>query len=77
MVLANDLPTDSVLRRHALTEYHRDLGLPPSDAVLRRHYEQLKAAQQMSASAPPTPRASPPSPSGGGLFGWLRRLLGA
>ena len=116
------LPTDSVLRRHALTELNRILGLPPTDSVLRRHYEQLqsagpaRAAQPVAAATPaaapaaaPKPvRAAPaaaavaaapavaaarpavapirqtpvapaapaaPAPSGG-LFGWLRRLLG-
>ncbi len=47
------LPTDSVLRRHALTERNRILGLPPTDSVLRRHYEQLQAASLASVAVPP------------------------
>ena len=128
MVLTDDLPTDSVLHRHALTERNRQLGLPPSDAVLRRHYDQLQAAllqgsravgtvgavgavgavgssprseaapARVAAAAPAAAvaspsRAAPPQPAAasttppaatptaqaasGGLFGWLRRLLGA
>jgi ribonuclease E len=112
-------PTHSVLRRHATTERNRVLGLPPSDSVLRRHYEQLlsvaaqpqaptaalpqafaaptrataasaqmpaarpvQAAAAAPATAPVTAPAQAPAPAaaaaaGGGLFGWLRRLLGA
>ena len=82
MDFLNDLPTDSVLRRHALTERNRILGLPPSDSVLRRHYEQLQTAREMGVTDAPArtqaaARADAPSPSGGGLLGWLRRLLGA
>ncbi len=101
MVLLDKLPTDSVLRRHAITERLRALGLPPTDVVLRRHHDQLVAslearaaaaeaarlAPPARAAAPIAPAISPPArpapqaapvaaPSGGGLFGWLRRLLG-
>ena len=31
MALSDSLPSDSVLRRHALTERNRILGLPPTD----------------------------------------------
>ncbi len=52
------LPQDSVLRRHAMTERNRVLGLPPTDSVLKRHFAQLQAA---SASAPAAmPRAAAP-----------------
>ena len=104
MVLLDKLPTDSVLRRHAITERLRALGLPPTDAVLRRHHDQLVASLEARAAAAeaarraasaaarpaparvaapvaaprPAPVAAPAAkPSGGGLFGWLRRLLGA
>ncbi|RZS53385.1 hypothetical protein [Sphaerotilus mobilis] len=104
MVLLDNLPTDSVLRRHATTERLRALGLPPTDVVLRRHHDQLvdslqaraaaseaarRAASTVARPAParvsapvaaprPAPAAAPAAtPSGGGLFGWLRRLLGA
>ncbi|BDI03806.1 hypothetical protein [Sphaerotilus microaerophilus] len=117
MVLTDDLPTDSVLHRHALTERNRRLGLPPTDAVLRRHYDQLQAALLQGgravdtatrnsqapasaparaaavAAAPAAQRTAPPRSAAthvtptttapaapaprGGLFGWLRRLLGA
>jgi hypothetical protein len=68
MVLSNDLPTDSVLRRHAVTEKQRILGLPPTDSVLRRHYEQLQAAlqdggQADAAAARVAPRASTAGPT--------------
>jgi len=90
MTTLTDIPTDSVLQRHAMTELNRILGLPPSDSVLRRHYEQLRAAQTMGGSeaspssssasapmqAPAANRAAEPSPARGGLMGWLRRLLG-
>ncbi|MCB1906628.1 MAG: hypothetical protein KDH15_04605 [Rhodocyclaceae bacterium] len=106
---ADALPEDSVLRRHAETERNRQLGLPPTDSVLKRHYAQLrqmaaaagsaspaKPALQPAAKAAATPRAAAtpaaaasaappraepaatrPAPSGGGLLGWLKRLLGA
>ncbi|MCB1895003.1 MAG: hypothetical protein H6945_15455 [Zoogloeaceae bacterium] len=103
---ADALPEDSVLRRHAETERNRQLGLPPTDSVLKRHYMQLQqrsAAPAAGATARATPRPSaqpaapaqpgaraasapPPRPdaavasqpsSGGGLLGWLKRLLGA
>ena len=104
MVLLHTLPEDAVLRRHALTERQRVLGLPPTDSVLQRHYAQLQAMQgsaaTVTASAPVAPAtqpeasaaakpisasvrpahspAAPAQPSGGGgLFGWLKRLLGA
>jgi hypothetical protein len=89
MVLPNDLPTDSVLRRHAATEQNRILGLPPSDSVLRRHYEQLGTMRPVGATAAPAPApraparaqvatpASAPSPAKGGIWGWIQRLLGA
>jgi hypothetical protein len=94
MVLMDNLPTDSVLRRHAITERERELGLPPTDSVLRRHYEQLMGLLQGDAAQPGAParpatagaplraaaaqpaRAAAAPSSGGGLFGWLRRLLG-
>ena len=39
------------------------LNQPPTDSVLRRHYEQLRAAQSVGA-APPPPAARPvPTPS--------------
>jgi len=103
MALSDSLPSDSVLRRHAQTERNRILGLPPTDAVLRRHFDQwqtTQAAQQARTAAvprvatpakspavqPPRPRIPPApvpmtaprsaAPSGGGLFGWLRRVLG-
>lgn len=85
MFLPDNLPSDSVLRRHALTEYHRMLGLPPTDSVLRRHFDSLpKTAFSPAAAAPATrgaahpsarPAASAPA-GGGGLMGWLRRLFG-
>ncbi|MDP4301094.1 hypothetical protein [Leptothrix discophora] len=67
MVLLDNLPTDSVLRRHATTERLRSLGLPPSDAVLRRHHDQHVAALQVRAAAAdaarraaaPLPRSAP------------------
>ncbi|MCB1929279.1 MAG: hypothetical protein KDH17_14760 [Rhodocyclaceae bacterium] len=103
---ADALPEDSVLRRHAETERNRQLGLPPTDSVLKRHYMQLqqlsaapaagaatrttpRPAAQPAATARPAARAAsvPPSrpqpaaasqpSSGGGLLGWLKRLLGA
>lgn len=108
MVLLDNLPTDSVLRRHAVAERMRALGLPPTDAVLRRHHDQLVGAVQARAAAAeaarieaalaaslaatraasraaaaraarpaPAPVAAPAPSSGGGLFGWLRRLLGS
>lgn len=100
MTLLDALPTDSVLRRHALTERERQLGWPPTDSVLRRHHAQWRAmiasqgateaaAPSTSAATAPAvaarrPAAMPasaasaaaPAPSGG-LWGWLKRLLGA
>lgn len=101
MTLLDALPTDSVLRRHALTERERQLGWPPTDSVLRRHHAQWRA---MLASQGATPAAASPSPAAtvaapavvaratpaaaaaaapvntpapaGGLWGWLKRLLG-
>lgn len=104
MTLSDNLPTDSVLRRHAQAERNRILGLPPTDSVLRRHHGQLQSVLQgaspagslvraaamaaprpAAASTPPrveAPRTAAIAPAapktdGGGLFGWLRRLLGA
>ncbi|HYN77259.1 MAG TPA: hypothetical protein VES73_05650 [Lamprocystis sp. (in: g-proteobacteria)] len=66
------------------------MNQPPTDSVLRRHYEQLRAAQN-AASTPPTVRpAAPPSaptavravpaapakPQDKGIRGWLGRLFG-
>jgi hypothetical protein len=80
MVLHNDLPTCSVQRRHAMAERARVLGLPPSDSVLRRHYEQLLGAQRPAAAeagvASAARRRAAPASAGGGLMGWLRRLFG-
>jgi len=69
-----------------------DLDQPPTDSVLRRHYEQLRAARSAAppaaapsaaprpASAPaPTraaPPAAPPEPPAQGVRGWLGRLFG-
>jgi hypothetical protein len=52
-----------VLRRHAETERNRELGLPPTDSVLRRHYAHLLATLQSVAAptvgaAAAAPRAS-------------------
>lgn len=67
----DDLPTDSVLRRHAITERNRAAGLPPTDAVLRRHHDQWMsvllatpvtfpaAAPAKSAAAPAAARPAP------------------
>lgn len=88
MFLPEDLPSDSVLRRHALTEYQRLLGLPPTDSVLRRHFEHLPSSASRAAPVLPAaassshdaPRSHAQAParasSGGGLMGWLRRLFG-
>jgi hypothetical protein len=60
MDFLNDLPTDSVLRRHALTERNRVLlGLPPTDSVLQRHHAQWLAAQAASPGAAAAPPAAP------------------
>lgn len=61
MTLTDDLPTDSVLRRHAIAERNRILGLPPGDSVLRRHHEQLQSILPGAAraSAPSRVRAMP------------------
>lgn len=109
MVLSHTLPEDSVLRRHALTEMQRVLGLPPTDSVLQRHYAQLQsmntgaaavaapavpASPAVAAARPAAPKpaaaaapamaqpvrpapAAPQASGGGGLIGWLKRLLGA
>lgn len=61
MVFTDDLPTDSVLRRHALTERNRILGLPPTDAVLRRHYAQWQAVLQGGRTAGAPLRSAPPA----------------
>jgi hypothetical protein len=63
MALSDSLPSDSVLRRHALSERNRILGLPPTDAVLRRHHEQWEAAQaaQLAGAAPLASSAAPRS----------------
>ena len=71
MTLLNDLPTDSVLRRHALAERQRVLGLPPTDSVLRRHYLQWTEAQQAAPAPARVPQAAarvaapanPPAPA--------------
>lgn len=78
MVVQNDLPTCSVQRRHALAERARVLGLPPSDSVLKRHYEQLLGAQRpaVDGAATAVSGGAARGGSGGGLFGWLRRLFG-
>lgn len=78
-----NFPEDSTLRRHyesaAAIKRQARLAQPPTDSVLRRHYEQLH--QAAVASTAPTTRATPASPpieqpsSGGGLFGWLKRLF--
>ena len=66
-----------------------DLDQPPTDSVLRRHYEQLRAARSAAppAAAPsPAPRpapaptrtappAAPPEPPAKGLRGWFSRLF--
>jgi hypothetical protein len=115
MALSDSLPSDSVLRRHAQTERNRILGLPPTDAVLRRHFDQWQAAlrDRAEAAAPPAgaparapvaaqrpaaavlpstaavlppvaaatapmasrPMSATPARTGGGFFGWLRRLV--
>ena len=83
-------PEDSTLRRHfeSAAGFRRQVRLaqPPTDSVLRRHYEQLQrigagAATSVSPTPEPPRHASqPPGPgpaaeSGGGLFGWLKRLF--
>lgn len=100
MTLLDALPTDSVLRRHALTEHERQLGWPPTDSVLRRHHAQWRAMLASQGAAPAGASSSPaaaveapavvaratpasaaaapvttPAPVGG-LWGWLKRLLG-
>lgn len=84
-------PEDSILRRHAETERQR-LGVPPTDSILRRHYDQLQSAAPAAAASPvrsatvtpinrPQPAAAPAREAqpaqGGGLLGWLKRLLSA
>lgn len=67
MTLSDDLPTDSVLRRHAITERNRAAGLPPSDAVLRRHHDQwmsvLLATPPTFAPRPAAAAAAPARPA--------------
>jgi hypothetical protein len=65
MVITHDLPTDSVLRRHALTEHNRERGLPPTDSVLKRHYEQLMGTPASSPEtlAPAGPAIKPALPA--------------
>ena len=98
-MIAPVLPEDSTLRRHAETEARfarlRELGQPPTDATLKRHYAQLqemnrtppKAAPSGAAAATPRPAPAQAAPSTvasasgaeaqqGGLFGWLKRLVG-
>jgi hypothetical protein len=93
MVLLDKLPSDSVLRRHAMTERCRVLGLPPSDSVLRRHFAQLQQAVLQVATVEPPARtaaaparpsaaapelaAAPQAATDGGLLRWLRRMLHA
>jgi hypothetical protein len=67
---------------------HDDPNQPPTDSVLRRHYEQLRAAQAATpapapAPAPSAPRAAPAAapapaakPQATGVRGWLGRLFG-
>jgi hypothetical protein len=66
MLHSHDLPSDSVLRRHAVTELNRVLGLPPADSVLRRHHAQWQSVQQkpVPASVQPGPaRVAAPRPA--------------
>lgn len=62
MTISLDAPTDSVLRRHAMTERIRLLGQPPTDSVLKRHYEHLcstltaRGSEMPVAAAPQAPR---------------------
>jgi hypothetical protein len=56
--------------------------LPPTDSVLRRHYDQLSAAAAAGTSAPPAPTARsaptppPAKPESQGVRGWFSRLFG-
>lgn len=69
-------PEDSTLRRHfeSAAGFRRQarLAQPPTDSVLRRHYEQLR---QIEAPTAPSVSPTPQPESGGGLFGWLKRLF--
>jgi len=57
----------------------------PEDSVLRRHFQSAmytpgasatgSGAAQARSTHSPQPAATAPS-SGGGLFGWLKKLLG-
>jgi hypothetical protein len=66
------------------------LSEPPADSVLKRHYEQLHGisttestsskpssqSQSQSQSQSAESNQVPPEPaSGGGFFGWLKRLF--
>ncbi len=71
MTISLDAPTDSVLRRHAMTERIRLVGQPPTDSVLKRHYEHLcstltaRGGEMPVAAAPQAPRvaaAAAPTP---------------
>ena len=62
-----------------------NLDQPPTDSVLRRHYEQLQAARAAARSASPAARpaptpaatpATPAAPEASGIKGWLGRLFG-
>lgn len=65
MAISDHLPSDSVLRRHMQTERNRVLGLPPTDAVLRRHHAQWTEAQRTTSPAPgPASFAPPVAPPG-------------
>ena len=76
-------PEDSTLRRHyeSAAAFRRQarLAQPPTDSVLRRHYEQLRsvasAATGGGGGSPQAPQPAEPE-TGGGLFGWLKRLFG-
>jgi hypothetical protein len=46
------------------------------DAALAE-VERLRAAREPLSASPEAPESPPPAKSGGGLRGWLRRLLGA
>jgi hypothetical protein len=64
MSATDDLPTDSVLRRHAITKRNRSLGLPPTEAVLRRHHDRwmsvlLASPVTFAPSSNATPAATP------------------
>lgn len=73
-------PTDSVLKRHFAQLEQAEAARPSATLAPRQQSVPSgppRTLPSAATAARPAASSAAPAPSGGGLFGWLKRLLGS